>query len=152
MLDDDTLAPGNGLLDALHQGVELRKAHLEAHIQVISMGRIEPVFLVLAQQGQGAHVDALVIVGQLQTGEHALDNHGLARTGLADDADDPVGGAEMLLGDLHAQLIHTVTAAGRGINSIQMVAGTSVERHRKASFYLQKIISKVVPVCPWRRR
>jgi hypothetical protein len=42
----------------------------------------------------------------------------------------------MLLGDLHAQLIHTVTAAGSGIDSKQMVAGTSVKRHRKASFYL----------------
>ena len=73
---------------------------------MVGVGRVEDVLFVDVQQGQRPHVDPGIVVGELQTREHALDEHGFAGAGFAQDADDVVERRQMLLGDLRTQFEH----------------------------------------------
>ena len=90
VLHDDSAVSALGLHDGIRQHAGLGKAHLEPDVHVVGVGRVEDVLFVDVQQGQRPHVDPGIVVGELQTGEHALDEHGLAGAGFAQDADDVV--------------------------------------------------------------
>ena len=59
-------------------------------------------------------IHTVIVIGQLQAGEHTPDQSAFAGTGIADDTDELIGGGQVLLGDLTTQSVHTVVTA-RGI-------------------------------------
>ena len=89
---------------------------------MIGMGRVEAVLLRYVQDGQGAHIHAVVIIGQFQPREHAVDQRALARACIADEADQAVVGAQVHLPHLHAKVVHTCLAAGREIGCLDQIA------------------------------
>ena len=112
MLDDDPLALVEGLGDGVGQDAHLREAVLKADIHMVGVGGEEAEAGVLLQQGQGPHIDAVVVVCQVQAREHAPDQGALAGPGLPDDANELVKGGQVQLHQLHPQLVHALVAAG----------------------------------------
>ena len=101
-----------GFGDGFRQLSHLREAVFKTDVQVVGVGREESKGPVLLQNGQGTDIDAVVVVGQLQTGEHTPDEGAFARAGFADNTDQLVGGVEIHLRQLLACGVHTVCAAG----------------------------------------
>ena len=113
VLHDHALAQIDGLHDRVGQDVGLGEAGLEADVQVVGVGRVEAAHIAHVQDRQRAHVHAVVVVGQLQAGEHAAHQRALAGARVADEADQLVVGAEVELGNLHAQVVDAGASAGR---------------------------------------
>ena len=120
MLDDDALAVLDGAKDRLRERAELSERRFEADIEVIGM-RVEKAVFGCVEQGKRAHVDAVVVVRELEPREHAFDEHALARARLADDADQLIVGGKVHLGDLHSEVVHSVAAARREEYAVKMV-------------------------------
>ncbi len=121
MLDDHPFAQGDGRKDGLRQHMHLGEGRFEADIHVVAV-RAEKAgrFLRRGQQRQRPDVDAVVVVGQFQTREHALDQHALARPGFADQPDQLVERTQVLLGDLHAEIRHARQTPGRKIDGVKV--------------------------------
>ena len=75
MLDHDALAAAHGQPDRIRELTELMKAHLKADVHMIGMRGKKAGLRILVEDRQRAHVDAIVIVGQLKTREHPFDQH-----------------------------------------------------------------------------
>lgn len=131
MLHHHPLALSKGRHDGAGKLGALGKALLKADIQMVGVGSGKQRKAALVdphpqrvvqhlQNGQRADVDTLVVVGQLQARKHALDQHALARTRVADDADELIGWPQILLGDLHAQFGHAHVAARGKVDAVQM--------------------------------
>ena len=118
---------GNSICQLAHLG----KTVFKTDVQVIGVGREECKTPILLQNGQGTDIHAVVIVGQLQTGEHTPDQCAFAGACLADHADELVVGGEIQLGDLLSQGVHTVRATGSVVAAQKM--GRSAACHRKTS-------------------
>ena len=93
MLYDHALFHVDGVHDGVGQNMRLGKAHLKADVEMVGMRRVKAVLLGHIQNGQRANVHAVVVVGQFQPREHAVDQRALARARVADEADQPIVGA-----------------------------------------------------------
>ncbi len=98
--------------------MQLGERLLKADVQVIGVRLVEAA-VVNIQQRQRAHVDAVVVVGELQPREHAAYQQALARPGIANDADEPVKCGQVPLGNSHAQLAHAHIAARGKVHAVQ---------------------------------
>ena len=93
MLYHHTLTPVYCLHNGVRQLMRLGEAHLKANVHVVCMGREKAGLTVLVHKGKGADIDAAVVVGELQSGEHAPDQDALSRSAVANDANELVKGA-----------------------------------------------------------
>jgi len=62
-----------------------------------------------------ARVDDVVVVGELQAGEHALDEGRFASAGVAEDADEAVVKEEVAMADLFAEEHESLFATRREV-------------------------------------
>ena len=138
MLHDHALLQPDGVHDGFGQNVRLGKAHLKTDVQMIGMRRIKAVLFGHIQNGQGAYVDAVIVVGQLQAREHAVDERAFAGARIADKADQTVIGAQVHLAHLHAKVIHTRAAARGEIGGLDQVSLHSVGiRHDSSPLFTE---------------
>ncbi|MPN46335.1 hypothetical protein SDC9_193921 [bioreactor metagenome] len=121
MLHDHAAALLQRSSHAAGNDMRLRERGLKAHVQVVGVRAEKAALVVHRQNGQRAHVDAVVVVGHLKAREHALDQHALAAARLPHDADQPVKGRQVVLGDGHAHLRHAPDATGREVHAVQVV-------------------------------
>lgn len=112
MLHHHTLTPVYCLHNGVRQLMGLGEAHFKANVHMVCMGREEAGLTVLVHEGKGADIDAAVVVGELQSGEHAPDQDALSRSAVANDANELVKGAQVHLGNLNAQIVNPVPAPG----------------------------------------
>ena len=124
------------LLDCRHDGAgqlrALSESLLKADIQMIGVRGSKEGKSLFAdtshsqrviqhlQQRQRANVDTFIIICQFQTWEHTFDQHTFSRTCVTDYADELVGRAKILLGNLHSQFGHTDIASRSKIDTVQM--------------------------------
>ena len=72
------------------------------------------------QNRQRTNVDPLVVISQLQSGEHPLDQHTFTGTCIADDPDQLIHRAQILLCNLHSQFRHSLVSSWCKIDAVQM--------------------------------
>ena len=112
MLDDDAFALFDRVENCLCKRAHLCKRRLEPNVKVVG-GRREKAAIVDVEDRQRTHVDAVVVVGQLEPRKHAFDQHALAGARFADYADQLIIGRKVHLRDLHAEIVHAVASSGR---------------------------------------
>ena len=113
-----------GVVDGIGQGAHLGEAVFKADVQVIGVGGEKALVVVLVQDGQGADVDPVVVVGEVQAREHAANEGALAGARLADDADELVRGVEVELYQVHPQGVHPLAAPGGEVGADDMACLT----------------------------
>ena len=84
---------------------------------MVRVGGEESPVLVHIQQGKRTDIETIIIVGQLQIGEHAPNQSTFAGAGIANNADQLVKRRQVLLRQLHAQSVHTLMSAGSKIGT-----------------------------------
>ena len=112
MLYDDPLAMVKGVNNGISQNTHLGKAVFKPNIQMVGMGGEKGSLVADIQNRQGTDIHAVIIVGQFQAGEHTPNQRAFAGTGFTDHTDELVAGGEILLGQLHTQLVHTPMTSG----------------------------------------
>ena len=118
-------------VDGIGQHTHLGKAILKPDIQMVGMGREEGKTTVLLQQRQRTHIHTIIVIGQLQTGEHAPNQGALSGAGFTNDADKLIIGRKIHLRQILTQRIHTLRAPGRVIGA--KIMGRSAFSHGSSS-------------------
>ena len=111
----------NGLHNRLRQNGQGGERHFKADVHMVAVGGEEAVLLVLVEQGQGANVYAVVVVGKLKAGEQTLDEGAFAGACFAYVADYSVEGAEVELRNLYAEVVNAVAPPGTEKFAVNMV-------------------------------
>ena len=114
VLDHDAALALQQRADKVGDLVHLHKGHLEADVEVIGGGVLDVVERV-AHLHDLARIDDVVIVGELQAGEHALDEGRFASAGVAEDADEAVVEEEVAVADLFAEEHESLFATRREV-------------------------------------
>ena len=94
MLNDYTFAALNSVQNCIGKHSHLRECRLEAYVKMISV-RSKKTLLLNVKNRKRASVHSVIIVCQLEPGEHAFYQHALARACLADNADKLIKRAEI---------------------------------------------------------
>jgi len=88
MLNNNALPFLHGMQNRICKLMHLCKRSLEADVQMIGVRGKKAAVAVLIKDRQRAHVHPAVVIGQLQPGKHALDEHAFAGARFPDDADE----------------------------------------------------------------
>ena len=111
MLNDYTFAALNSVQNCIGKHSHLRECRLKAYVKMISV-RSKKTLLVNVKNRKRASVHSVIIVCQLEPGEHAFYQHALARACLADNADKLIKRAEIHLRNMHSKIIYPVASSG----------------------------------------
>ena len=114
---DHALSAAYGLGDGISQIIHLGETVFETDVQMVGVGGKHTEASAHFQNRQGANIHAVIVVGQLQTGEHTADEGALAGTCVANDANELVGRGQILLHQLHTQREHTLMSTGSEITA-----------------------------------
>jgi hypothetical protein len=87
MLHNHPLALVEGLGDGIGQNAHLGKAVFKADIQMVGVRGEKGDILLYVQNRQRADINAMIVIGQLQTGKHTPYQSAFSGTGFADNTD-----------------------------------------------------------------